>query len=590
MKEYVEEMRTEIQDRYFLVLLLVLAAATFVRFKYAFFDGMWVDEGRYARIGTEISRHLLDYSVLESWRGQITAYPPLYPYLIAISNLVLGQSEFAVRVVSPLMGVLAVGITYFTGKEMANKEVGLAAAALMALNPIAWFLSERILVGITFAAVYSAAVFCLYYGLEDREYSKYAIWAIGPLVALNILTKQPAYTLGVLIPLYFVYKKRNEFREVLMDDVEFAKTKLYETITDVNYYISGGLGIAVLAPWMLRNQAVCGVPLCGLARAMEFASKSTNPATSSVQGTFYYLFAMGTIVTLPVALLLLARVGYYLLKQVDVDPDGLVKRGAAVLFLTGAAYLAIPRLVPMALLSSIAFLARTDSEKLLWLWIGIGIGFMSIPTVKVPRYIVFVIPALTIVAGITLYEFSRWASDALDSSMVTKGRVLVAVMIPLLAFSFLQGSQMVSRGGFAQAEPAGEWLAQNTPEDAAFAASSPAILRYYIYPRMAYRFPENRSEFREFVEEKDINYIEVDVYERTQPDWVQTSIPPYRLPNTVRIKVQRGQMSAQQAAKMFSNPPDYLVPVKTVGKTRMPLNRQTQPVAMIYRINRSAMR
>ncbi len=589
MKEFLEDIQEELQDRYFLVFLLILAIATFVRFQYAFFDGMWVDEGRYARIGTEISRHLLDYAVAESWHGQITSFPPLYPYLIALSTLVLGQTEVAVRVVSPLMGVAAVGITYFIGREMSSREVGLAAAALMALNPIAWFLSERILVGITFAAVYSAAVFCLYYGLEDREYSKYALWALGPLVALNILTKQPAYTLGLLIPIYFIYKKRNEFKEVLMEDIEFRKTKLYDTITDANYYISGGLGFVFLLPWMLRNQAVCGVPLCGLARAVDFASKSTNPATSSVQGTFYYMVAMGTIMTLPIAFLLLSRAGYYVLKHADVNPDGLVKRGAAMLLLTGAAYVLMPRLAPMALISSVAFLARTDSEKLLWLWAGIGIGFMSIPNVKVPRYIVFVIPALTVIAGLALYDFTRWLSDALDSSAVTRGRMLAIIIIPLLLFSYVQGVGMANRGGFAQAEPAGEWLADNTPENATFAASSPAILRYYIYPRMAHRFPDNQSEFRDFVEENDINYIEVDVYERTQPAWVQLSIPPYRIPNEVRAQVQRGRLSAQQAASMFRNPPDYLTPVMRVGETRMPLSQQTQPVAMVYRINRSAM-
>ncbi|MFB6265783.1 MAG: hypothetical protein ABEI07_01735, partial [Candidatus Nanohaloarchaea archaeon] len=107
-EEFLEGVEEVIRDWRFLTLMAVIGVAAFLRFKYAFFNGVWVDEGRYARLAFELSNHLWSYSTMPEWRGQVTSYPPIYPYLLAISTAILGKTDFAVRIVSPLMGTVAV--------------------------------------------------------------------------------------------------------------------------------------------------------------------------------------------------------------------------------------------------------------------------------------------------------------------------------------------------------------------------------------------------------------------------------------------------------------------------------------------------
>lgn len=588
MKEILENIQEYLKNPYYIALLAIIGAAAFLRFRYAFFEGIWVDEGRYARLGFEISEHLLDYSTIDSWRGQVTSFPPVYPYLIALSTYIFGKTDFAVRTVSPLMGVLGTGLTYFLGREVKNREVGLIAAALVALNPVFWFLSERILVGATFAALYTASILALYYGLENREYSKYALWVLGPAVALAIMTKQPAYTLGIIVPVYFVHKKRKEIKEILIDRVSFKKSVFYqETLKDRNYYIGIGLGLLTLAPWMLRNMAVCSFPLCGLSRAAKFANTTSPPAWASAQGPFFFITNLPAVVTISVSALIAVRVIQYLLRQVDMDADRVVKYSAATLGLLAVAYSVTPKLVPMVLLSSIALYATNDAEKLLWLSIGVGIGFMSIPAIKVPRYIVFVVPMLVTIGAISLYSISDWLSKQLEIDSLNAIRVAAVVLLPLVFLSYSQGVTNISQGGYGQLEPAGNWIDENAPENSDVAGSSPTQLRYYVYPRMSYRLPGERGELRSFIRKKNISYIEIDIYERAQPQWAQTGIPPYRLPVSTVRDLRSGKTSPQQVLSSYGQAPDYLEPVKEFGSTQIPIMQQKQPMVIVYRVNQS---
>lgn len=585
-KGVLEELKEDVKNPYFVALLVILGVATFLRFKYAFFQGMWVDEGRYARAALEIANHPWSYSTVEAYKGQITGWPPVYTYMLAFSTYVFGKTDFAIRFVSPAVSILGIAITYWMGSQMKNRAVGLLTAAMLAINPIYWFLSDRILIGATLTVIYTATMAALYYGLEDREYSKYALWAVGPLTALTLMTKQPAYTLGLIVPIYYIYRRRDRIDELRrsrkLEDLFYSFKDAWAAL---------GLGVLTLLPWMLRNQAVCGVPLCGLQRAMQFASQSRNvdAAITSVQSSLYFIQNLPSIITLPLAAVLAVKVGLYILDWADEDPDHLVKAGAAIIFLTGFAYIFKIELLAMALISSISLLANRDSEKLLWLWAGIGIGFMSIPAVKVPRYIVFVVPALTTLGAITIYEMSGWISKVADNSLVTPVRIAAVLLLPVLFMSYTAGMNNMRLGGFSELEPAGKWAGQNLPEDAVIVSSSKNQMMTYAYPRVAHMPPKNKSEFKNFVEEKNATHMILDVYERAQPQWTQTDIAPYRLPNQVRAKIQKGQISPQQAGMMFKNNPDYLIPLQSFGKTRMPLSNRAQPIVIVYRINRTAL-
>lgn len=63
--------------------------------------------------------------------------PPFGIFLMAISILVFGASEFAVRFPSALLGFLSLPLIYLIGKNLFNKTVGLAAALI--LTSCTWF-------------------------------------------------------------------------------------------------------------------------------------------------------------------------------------------------------------------------------------------------------------------------------------------------------------------------------------------------------------------------------------------------------------------------------------------------------------------
>lgn len=589
MRDKLREFTDGLPDRRFLILLGILAVATYLRFRYAFFEGMWIDEGRYSRIGKEVSRHLLDYSVTTEWRGQITGFPPVYPYLIAIANLVF-PPEFAARIISPITSVAGIAATYIFGREVADRETGLVAAALLSVNPIFWFLSERILIGATLTTMFTATVLAFWYGLEDRKYSRYALLATGPLTLLTILTKQPGYALGVILPAYLIYKKQDEIRDA-WDRRSIRDSELYEVITNRDYYLSAALGIILIFPWMLRNMKACGFPLCSFQRALMFAGKdiSSGWVQSHAQGLFFFIKSLPSQLTIIVAGFIVGKLVYNILKDYESTKKGTVYRIMAYTFSAGFLMIFYQKLAPMALLSGLALFGRSDFEKLAWIWIGVGIGFMSIPPVKDPRYIVFTIPALVLLASISIRDFGRWAGNLAEfeyaSPLITAVIVFAAVFM-----SYSSGIGNVERGGYNSLEPAGEWVSENVPKDSNVAASSVGQMRFYSHPRNAYMPIDNKSSFTDFISRKNISHVVLDTYEPAQPHWAQMKAAPYRVPFSVKRKLRSGSISKQEVGSMFEKTPGYLDPVKTFGNTRSPVSRQSQPRVIIYRVNKSAIK
>lgn len=592
----------KLENKYLIALTGIIAFSAFIRFKYAFFEGMWVDEANMARMAVDISGHPLSY--MTEWKGELTKRLPVFIYSLGISKTLLGgllSTETAIRIVNPVIGTVTVLGTYITGREMYSKKTGLVAAALLAVNPLAWFLSERILIGMSLTGVFVAVIGLAYYGLEDRKYSRYALWLVGPFTAIALLTKQPAYTLGLILPIYFLYRKRESFTDYLMTDKDLKDSKLWELITNADYYISAAFGIILLLPWMIRNMGVCGFPMCGMLKALSFASKNVTRNTASVQSPFYYILAMGMLLTLPVLAFLIIRLISYLYNNAANNSDILVKKIAVFIILNLAVFVFGRRFAPLMLLTSVAMFATEDADKLLWLWTGIGIGFMSIPEIKVPRYVVFTIPAMVLISSRSITELSGWIGSNIPveteklSKDILKNIIIALIVLPMVLISFNQGVAMVaSNTGSPGLEDAGNWLRANMNSGDTFASSSPQM-KFYARPHIetvsAGRIPDNSSAFMDFAREENLTYLVVDVYERTQPDWLQLKVAPYRLPQTTIRKIRRGSLTPSQVVENFRQNYDYLIPVAKFGKTRVPLTRSNQqPTVAIYRINQTALK
>ncbi len=137
-----------------ILLILILALAAFLRFYLLDGQSFWNDEGNSARIA-ERSLPLITAAAA----GDI--HPPLYYYLLHFWRGVFGSSEFALRSLSAVLGVLLVGLTFAIGRKAFGRDVGLMAAFVAALNPFQIYYSQEARMYMLLAVIGAAATFFL---------------------------------------------------------------------------------------------------------------------------------------------------------------------------------------------------------------------------------------------------------------------------------------------------------------------------------------------------------------------------------------------------------------------------------------------
>jgi mannosyltransferase len=126
--------RSSIPPLVFLALLVFLAFALYTfRLDY---QSLWYDEG--------FSIYLAGMSL-----GEITArtasdiHPPFYYYLLHFWVKLFGDSEFSLRYLSSMFGVLTIPLMWATGRRLLGGAAGVLAAALVTLSPLfLWYSQE----------------------------------------------------------------------------------------------------------------------------------------------------------------------------------------------------------------------------------------------------------------------------------------------------------------------------------------------------------------------------------------------------------------------------------------------------------------
>lgn len=115
--------------------LLAILLGMWWRFATLGDESIWLDEA------TSILLARLDPVDLIRTTAQ-DIHPPLY-YLALHGWLALGESEFAVRAFSALIGVLTIAGLYQLGRQLFSPQAGLLAAALLAISPLhIWYSQE----------------------------------------------------------------------------------------------------------------------------------------------------------------------------------------------------------------------------------------------------------------------------------------------------------------------------------------------------------------------------------------------------------------------------------------------------------------
>ncbi len=133
--------------------------------------------------------------------GRNVVFPPLYPGLIALASLVVGDAEIAARVVSLLAGLALIAGSYGVGREAFGEWTGRLAGWLTAIHPLAVALSvsaysEGLAMALTVLAIY-VTLRCL------RTWTSWRAVVAGALVGLAYLTRPEtlvfAFVLAVVL-------------------------------------------------------------------------------------------------------------------------------------------------------------------------------------------------------------------------------------------------------------------------------------------------------------------------------------------------------------------------------------------------------
>ena len=171
-----------------LAILLLSAGLRFYRIEY---QSYWHDEGN--------SLHLAGESVpviIQSAAADI--HPPAYYLALKAWRAGLGETEFALRSLSALAGVVLVALVYRLGKLFFNRPAALVAAALAAVNPFLIYYSQEARM-YALAATLGAASFALFALALRPSPAKQAGLIRATYVAISAWGLYTHYAFGFII-------------------------------------------------------------------------------------------------------------------------------------------------------------------------------------------------------------------------------------------------------------------------------------------------------------------------------------------------------------------------------------------------------
>lgn len=172
-----------------LLLILLLAAA--LRFYRLDGQSLWADEGNSVALAR---RSLAEIT----YGAAYDIHPPLYYYLFHFWIQPFGTSEFAVRSLSAVIGILLVGLTFLLGRRLFDPWVGLVAAFLSAISPFQVYYSQETRMYILLVVLSALSVYFLLRFVEteaadtDRQ-QPLSLWA-GLYVLANALALYTHYS------------------------------------------------------------------------------------------------------------------------------------------------------------------------------------------------------------------------------------------------------------------------------------------------------------------------------------------------------------------------------------------------------------
>jgi mannosyltransferase len=189
---------------YIILLILLIIIGSFLRFYHLGYNSFWFDEA----FTLFTAKHSLAgiWDIIANNSKELASVlltgefnPPLF-YYIEHFMLVFGQSEFVLRFVPALLGVLTIPVFYYIGKEFADQDAGIVMAALLTFSPFHVYFSQEARSFTTMLFLFSLAFFFFLVSLRINSIHSWILFAF--FAALTIWTHYFAF---LPVALLFVY-------------------------------------------------------------------------------------------------------------------------------------------------------------------------------------------------------------------------------------------------------------------------------------------------------------------------------------------------------------------------------------------------
>jgi len=168
-------------------------------------ESIWLDEA------TSLMLARMDVGSLVQWTA-VDIHPPFY-YLLLHYWIMLGESDFMVRALSALIGVLNIVVIYYLGRTWFDERTGLIAALLLAMAPFhIWYSQETRMYALLTLLVSSSILLAIKFWRNCR----WITWVGYVLVTIAALYTHYYALFGLLLAnlifLYLVVRRRVDRR------------------------------------------------------------------------------------------------------------------------------------------------------------------------------------------------------------------------------------------------------------------------------------------------------------------------------------------------------------------------------------------
>ena len=139
--------------------------------------------------------------------------PPLHNWLVAISFLIFGFTEFAARLPAALLGLGCVMVTYLLGRRIYGPAAAFLSALVLATSAEYFVLSRVVVHDISLAFFITLALALFYLGYDNKKHRR-SLFLLGyGAMGFSVLAKGPV---GVLLPvmiigLFLIIKRQLRF-------------------------------------------------------------------------------------------------------------------------------------------------------------------------------------------------------------------------------------------------------------------------------------------------------------------------------------------------------------------------------------------